>query len=75
MCKLLSQPWLVFVGKISYGLYLWHAPIFMLVFNSGLSRETGLVISMLATCGATLSSYYFLERPILRFKHTFSVIQ
>lgn len=61
---------LVWIGKISYGLYLWHFPIF-----EGLKRVIGEEANPLIfqVCGAALTfvvaaaSFYLLEQPILRY--------
>jgi peptidoglycan/LPS O-acetylase OafA/YrhL len=69
--KFLTQRWLVYIGGISYGLYLWHYPIFVLIQSlhwrlpAEFSAETAL------TAAATLASFYLLERPLLQFKQRF----
>jgi peptidoglycan/LPS O-acetylase OafA/YrhL len=56
---LLSQRWLVAVGRRSYGLYLWHWPIYVLA-----PLPIGLCVP-LAFAAAWLS-YRFVEQPFLR---------
>ena len=57
-----------YVGRISYGLYLWHYPIFTWLnhFHTGLSAWTLFGARMVATIAVTLASYYLLEIPIRR---------
>jgi peptidoglycan/LPS O-acetylase OafA/YrhL len=62
LALLLSLSPLVFVGKISYALYLWH-PI--LLYGFGRLPTAALVV--LSLVAATLS-YYFVELPFLRRK-------
>ena len=59
---------LVWIGKISYGLYLWHFPILEAskkLFEGRMSyflyTLTGMVVSLLVAT----ASYYLLERPLL----------
>jgi peptidoglycan/LPS O-acetylase OafA/YrhL len=58
------------VGKVSYGLYLWHLPIFVLLvrhsgtWNTGVRVVVGLVLSGVVTA----LSWYVVERPALRLK-------
>jgi peptidoglycan/LPS O-acetylase OafA/YrhL len=47
------------VGKVSYGLYLWHWPMFVTF-----GWKFGLVVTIIAT----LFSYRFVETPFLRMK-------
>jgi len=68
---ILSRPWLVYVGKISYGLYLWHYPIFRLTQLKEFPRATELAIEMSLTLLMTLVSFHLLERPLLRYKNAF----
>lgn len=60
---------LVYIGIISYGLYVWHFPIFRIfkTHNSGHWR----VIAVLVSVAITLASYYLVERPCLRLKKQF----
>jgi peptidoglycan/LPS O-acetylase OafA/YrhL len=63
---------LVWLGRISYGVYLWHYP----VFKATSLLRTGWPLKLCAALAATLIissfSYYLFERPILRFKQRFS---
>ena len=65
------QP-LVYLGRISYGLYLWHFPIFWIAFEYyHWPRFKALMITIPLMFAATLLSYYFVERPFLRLKNRF----
>jgi peptidoglycan/LPS O-acetylase OafA/YrhL len=59
---------IAYVGRISYGLYLWHYPVSTVLdhFNTGLSGLSLLVARSVLTVGLTLASYYALELPIRR---------
>lgn len=62
---LLSFKPIVFVGLISYSLYLWHQPI--LVFGRYIWRDTFHAWApalLVATVGLSLLSYYLVERPM-----------
>ena len=63
LARMLRVPPLVFIGKISYALYLWHP----LVFLAGAGRAPLAVNVVLAFVAATLS-YYLVELPFLRLK-------
>jgi peptidoglycan/LPS O-acetylase OafA/YrhL len=64
-----ASPDLAGVGRISYGLYLWHYPIFLV-----LHRHLALPLAMTLFAGTALSfgaafvSYRLVELPALRFK-------
>ncbi|HEX3688351.1 MAG TPA: acyltransferase family protein [Solirubrobacteraceae bacterium] len=64
--RLLSVAPLRAVGKISYGLYLWHFPLFLwLDEGSTGQRGTALLILRLAvTLAVSLLSYFVIEQPI-----------
>jgi peptidoglycan/LPS O-acetylase OafA/YrhL len=57
LSRLLSQRPLRWLGRVSYGLYLWHLPMFLL---AGPLVGSGLAIVLSAM------SYRYVERPILR---------
>ena len=55
-----------YVGRISYGLYLYHWPIFLVLDGSrtGLSGVPLLVVRLAVSIGAAAISYRFVERPL-----------
>jgi peptidoglycan/LPS O-acetylase OafA/YrhL len=75
--SILEQPPLVWVGRISYGLYLWHVPIFHGVLNRERMTSIGitgdwLTILRFATAFAVAAgSFYLIERPMLHLKKRF----
>jgi peptidoglycan/LPS O-acetylase OafA/YrhL len=64
----------VWVGKRSYGLYLWHYPI-MLALNPsasiGVRRYEADLVVVLLSFVVTIASYRFVEQPFLRLKTRF----
>jgi peptidoglycan/LPS O-acetylase OafA/YrhL len=67
---LLSLPPLVLLGRISYGIYLWQGPVFILLiayahFNTWMLLAAGLPLTLLVS----IASYRFVERPFLRMKN------
>lgn len=70
---MLSFAPLRYVGKISYGLYLYHVPIFLFgeehkIHLSFYLYGVGLIVLMFA---AAILSYEFIEKPILGLKRRF----
>lgn len=72
--RLLSSPALRYVGRISYGLYLYHYPVlFLLQIAPYQTATTGTSAPrLLAAVGLTFLcahlSYYYFERPLLRLR-------
>ncbi len=64
--RLLALPPLVYLGRISYGVYLWHWPIVVFVSadSTGLSRWPLLAVRLIATMAVALFSFYVIESPI-----------
>jgi peptidoglycan/LPS O-acetylase OafA/YrhL len=66
----LSTPPLVALGVISYGVYLWHWPVF-LVLNGERTDWSGLPL-FAARCAVTLilavGSWWLIERPVRRWR-------
>ena len=76
---------ILYLGKISYGLYLFHQLILWMVFENGSSRPSpvflknhiavGVLLALTATIAAASLSYHFFERPILVFKARFETVK
>ena len=81
MEKTLGNPVLAYLGRISYGIYLWHFTIMYLRFQSGsvfgktvpvqmlLGKFTFwelFIPTVLGTVAAASLSYYLVERPVIK---------
>jgi peptidoglycan/LPS O-acetylase OafA/YrhL len=65
--RALSHPATVFVGKLSYSLYLWHWPVFVLFrWTVGLEGLAHAVAAVGLTFASAAGSYYFVEQPARR---------
>lgn len=65
---MLSQPVLVWTGKISYGLYLWHYPIFVYL-RARFSWNEVLLIGLPITVTLASISFYTVEAWCSRRRH------
>jgi peptidoglycan/LPS O-acetylase OafA/YrhL len=72
--RALGNTVLAYVGKVSYGLYLWHWPILRFVQMRSWPTWKSNVVTILATVVVTLASYYLLELPCMRLKRRFQRI-
>jgi len=65
---LLSLRPMRWVGEVSYGLYLWHWPLYVLISpqRTGLDGASLFAARAAATFGAATASFYLVERPIRR---------
>ena len=64
----LSAKPLVALGKISYGVYLFHWPIYVLIDRQAweLPAVVDLALKWTATLAIAIASYYAIERPVRR---------
>jgi peptidoglycan/LPS O-acetylase OafA/YrhL len=68
--RVLSFAPLVAIGQISYGLYLFHYPIYALVSEQIDHSPWYLnTIGLSLTVALALLSYYYLERPCMALRH------
>jgi len=79
--RVLSSGWLRYIGKVSYGIYLLHYPIFVLwarFLRTETFCQTDVARNLLAFAGqmalaivVAAISWRLFERPILRLKERF----
>jgi len=78
--------WAAYLGRISYGLYVYHSLVLMLVFTYALPRAglvpssfvgawLGTVLALAISIGLAHLSFRWFEQPILRFKRRFTYVQ
>ncbi len=71
--RALVHPWARALGRISYGVYLFHFPIYValgLRFHAADAPPSGLVaiVGIVATLVVAWASFHAIERPLLRIK-------
>jgi peptidoglycan/LPS O-acetylase OafA/YrhL len=76
--RILKIPILAWVGTVSYGVYLLHEQVLGLLFGclqghephiNSLADAMVTVLALAITFGLAALSYYFFEKPILRYGH------
>src|SRR6185312_6274592 len=68
LARILSLRPIRYVGAISYGLYLYHWPLFLYLTHArtGISGGGLLALRFAVTFGVAVISYHFIEQPIRR---------
>jgi peptidoglycan/LPS O-acetylase OafA/YrhL len=64
----LNSGLLLWIGKRSYGLYVWHWPVYLLVASS-VPQAFGIPACLIGTFGFAALSYRYIEKPFLDLKH------
>ncbi|WDE98208.1 acyltransferase family protein [Lentisphaera profundi] len=73
--RLLTLSPIVYIGKISYPLYLWHWPIIVFYHNVIYPSKLGwtdIVYILLLTFFCSITSYHFIENPIRRSRYKYT---
>ncbi len=70
----LEHKWLVYLGKISYGLYLYHVPIYEFIGHEFQGVPQGLRVALMISLsiGVAALSYHYFEARFLKLKTHFS---
>lgn len=78
LIRFLEMPWLRYLGRISYGMYVYHLAVIWFVWNlvdeltkSDMAIWIKPAIALPVTVIIATLSFYFLERPILNLKDRF----
>lgn len=68
LARVLSLQPLTYIGRISYGLYLYHWPLFLALdhAHTGLSGAPLLAVRLALTFVAAVASFHLVEQPIRR---------
>ena len=66
--------WLVYLGRISYGLYVFHLLVMELVGAAHLITVVSIPLELAATIALASFSYQWIEMPFLRLKRRFEMI-
>ncbi|MEZ5967566.1 MAG: acyltransferase [Hyphomonas sp.] len=72
--RVLELPLMSWLGRVSYGLYLWHLPVYILtrrIAGDQLSQPAFILFAVSVTLLATSLSYYLIERPIVALRQRF----
>ncbi len=71
----LASPVMSYIGRISYSLYLWHWPVFVLFrWTIGLSSLTCWLLALSLTFTLAVLSYHFVEVTVRRSKYLSGLI-
>jgi peptidoglycan/LPS O-acetylase OafA/YrhL len=69
IARILSTPLLVFIGRLSFSLYLWHWPVIVFFKLNSINLEPeDIVLALLVTFLLSWWSYRFIESPFRKHK-------
>ena len=62
--KILTHPTMVLIGKISYGIYLWHWPLLVLMHLSDQTSGVAKIIALILSFVLAYATYLLVEIPV-----------
>lgn len=62
---MLRKPWIVYLGRISYGIYLWHYVLLESLYSHGVNAVMSVLISVPVTVILAAVSFELVERRFL----------
>ena len=65
MKGILEADWLRWIGRVSYGLYIWHVPMFKLALAHIAQPWLQNFLAISGTFAVASLSYRYLETPVL----------
>ncbi len=74
LCDLVSNPVTSYIGRISYGLYLYHYPVYYFfgIINREQLTAGNILLSTAVTFAISICSFHFFEKPLLKLKSRFA---
>ncbi len=67
LSRLLTAPAMLWIGGLSYSLYLWHWPVFVLFrWTVGFQSPTHKALALVVSFACAALSFYLVERPLRR---------
>jgi peptidoglycan/LPS O-acetylase OafA/YrhL len=78
--RLLAHRWLLWIGLISYGVYLYHQPVYALLSKVGYGADrlpgsaallVDVGLALVLTIAVAAASYYVVERPAMNLRRRF----
>jgi peptidoglycan/LPS O-acetylase OafA/YrhL len=71
--KFLQNNILIFIGKISYALYIWHVPVFFWFKNDlNFPATASFILKWMVSFGLAIFSWYIIEKPSLKIGRSIS---
>lgn len=74
MARWLAKRPLAFVGRISYGLYLWHWPVYLIVEGWNWPFWPGVAVKIVIAATLAVASFLVVEQPILSLRGRFQAL-
>jgi len=67
LARVLSMRGTVWLGTISYGVYLWHFPVFVFLDGARTGTRGGVLLALrtVVTIAIAAASFYLVERPVI----------